>query len=504
MVVSNTSRLVGKKDFIRLAILSAIALVIGTCLIATTVMISMDGVEYIRQAQQFESEPLEVVKKHSPGYPFLIFIAHKCVSFFCSDVSVKTWIYSAQGVTLLCRLLSLIPLYFIGKLLVGGKRSFWSVLILVMLPYPIEFGSDVLRDWPHILFLAWGFLLLLFGAKQSKWWMFGIAGFVSGLGHMVRPECAQLVIYGILWLLVSFFLRRDNMSRLKALCALLFLLIGFAVSAGPYMAAKGKIHLEVLNDFVFSTAPLQSEEIQQINTGNDFCVYTSASLAGETAKAIGRLIEEVCDNLMYFFVPALVIGLYCRLRKIRKVLLTEALFVFALIILYVVLLIKLYIDHGYISRRHCMPLAVFTIFYVPVGLGIIARWAIVKFSRCQLEMHRRRKRLFFILVTIGVAICLVKLERITPMRADKLSYRYVAKWLRENTNKEDTIAVPDRRIAFYAEREGLIYDKTGPKQAKYVVRILKAGEEANGLKKEYSAWADKQKRKILVVYRGLE
>ena len=30
MVVSNTSRLVGKKDFIRLGILSAIALVIGT------------------------------------------------------------------------------------------------------------------------------------------------------------------------------------------------------------------------------------------------------------------------------------------------------------------------------------------------------------------------------------------------------------------------------------------------------------------------------------------
>jgi len=41
----------GKQDLVHLAILSAIALGIGVYLIATTVLISRDGVYYIEQAQ---------------------------------------------------------------------------------------------------------------------------------------------------------------------------------------------------------------------------------------------------------------------------------------------------------------------------------------------------------------------------------------------------------------------------------------------------------------------
>ncbi|UCE36775.1 MAG: glycosyltransferase family 39 protein, partial [Thermoplasmata archaeon] len=183
-----------KDDAVNLLILLFIASLLGIYAITTTVLIAQDGIYYIQQAQKFSSNPTDVVKLHPPGYPFLIFIAHKFVSLFSSSPSALTWIYSAQSITLLCRLFAIIPLYFIGKLLVGSRNSFWALLILILLPYPSEFGSDVLRDWPHILFLAMGFSFLLFGAMEGKWWMFGIVGFASGLGHMIRPECAQLVI----------------------------------------------------------------------------------------------------------------------------------------------------------------------------------------------------------------------------------------------------------------------------------------------------------------------
>ena len=63
MVVNkNTNRLVEKEDLIRLAILLTIALVIGTYLIATTVMIAQDGVGYIRLAQDFPKNPIDVIK----------------------------------------------------------------------------------------------------------------------------------------------------------------------------------------------------------------------------------------------------------------------------------------------------------------------------------------------------------------------------------------------------------------------------------------------------------
>ena len=205
VVSKDANRSVGKDDFAHIAILLVIAIIIGAYLITTTVLIAEDGVKYIEYAREFSNDPIKVIKGWLPfGYPFLIFLSHKFVTLFSNSSSLKMWIYSAQGMTLLCRLFAVIPLYFIGRLLVGNKKSFWAILILLILPYPAEFGSDVLRDWPYILFLATGFLFLLLGAKQDRWWMFGITGLSAGLGFAIRPECAQLVIYGVLWLLIGF------------------------------------------------------------------------------------------------------------------------------------------------------------------------------------------------------------------------------------------------------------------------------------------------------------
>ena len=236
-----TNRFVKKQDFIHLIILLTIAAGIGIYLIITTVLISKDGVFYIEEAKKFSSEPINVMKGHPLGYPFLIFIAHKFAILFSNSSSVYTWVRSAQSITLLCRLLALIPLYFIGRFFIGSRKSFWAILILVMLPYPARFGSDALRDWPHILFLAAGFIFLLHGAEQGDWRIFGVVGLLAGFGHIIRPECAQLVIYAGLWLLMGLLWPRRDMNRPKLACALFVLLIGFAIPAAPYMKARGRI-----------------------------------------------------------------------------------------------------------------------------------------------------------------------------------------------------------------------------------------------------------------------
>ncbi|MCH8120057.1 MAG: glycosyltransferase family 39 protein, partial [Planctomycetes bacterium] len=257
IVNKDTTRLVEKHDFIYITILLAIALGIGVYLIATTVLIAQDGVYYIERAQKLSSDPVGIIKAHPPGYPFLIFAAHKFVTLFTDNPSVFTWIYSAQSVSLLCRVLSLIPLYFIGKLLVGSRRSFWGLLILIVLPYPAEFGSDVVREWPHILFLSTGLLFLIWGSRFGKWWMFAIAGLAAGLGHTIREECAQIVIYGTLWLLISLFLPRGDISRLKAIRLTLILLIGFAIPAAPYMKVRGRILPPKLKSVISCNTPWQ-------------------------------------------------------------------------------------------------------------------------------------------------------------------------------------------------------------------------------------------------------
>jgi len=493
-----------KQDLIHLAILLVIALGIGLYLIATTVVITKDGAWYIEQARRFSSEPQSIIKVHPFGYPFLIFAAHKLVSSLSGGSSLFTWIYSAQSITLLCRLLALVPLYFIGKLLVGSRRSFWAIFILIILPYPADFVSDILREWPHMLFLASGFLFLIWGAKQGKCWMFGVTGFAAGLGHIIRPECGQLIIYGALWTFIRLFSPRPGMSRPKLLCALSVLLIGFAIPAAPYMTARGQYLPRKLKALISSAGHQESEEIRQPETNSGNNIYIASGMPVKIAKAIGKLAGVMSENLMYFFVPPMLIGIYFRFRKQSSATEIEKFFLPAFVALNVVMLITLYYSWEYISRRHCFPLVVFTIFYVPIGLEVWAGWLADRFSKSRPASDKDVRLWFFILLITGTAICMPKLLRHSGQ--DKQGYRAAATWLRENTDQEDLIAVPDSRITFYAERKGLIYDAKPPTRAKYVVVIVKKENEkpdfAGAAKEEYSVWVDEHKKnKKLIIYK---
>jgi len=500
-----------KGDIINLLILIVVASVLGVYLIATTVIITRDGVYYIQQAQKLSSDPVRVIKEYPPGYQFLIFVAHKFVTLFTDNSSLFSWIYTAQSVTLLCRVLSLISLYSVGELLVGARRSFWGLLILIMLPYPAEMGSDALREWPHIFFLSTGLLFLIWGSRFGKWWMFGIAGLAAGLGHTIREECAQIVIYGILWLSFSMFLPRPNIRRLKAVYLMLILLIGFAIPAVPYMKVRGKVLPTKLRIVISYNSECQSSGLEQDSFGGAPAVYTASGIPGDILKALGKLVQRTSEHLMYFFVLPLTVGLYCHFRKLRQVLLTERLFIFAIIVLYVLMMVLLYIHCSYMSRRHCMPIVVFTVFYIPIGLQILARWLSKRTSKNALALRKNRQCWFFILVAVGFSICTAKFYRITPPGWQKQGYIDAAKWLRENTSEKDLIALRGLRIGFYAQRSSRrIYGRNIPGNAKYVVEFLNgklAGDSIafnKDVRMRYSVWVNKKEmKKRIFIYEVL-
>jgi len=197
------------------------------------------------------------------------------------------------------------------------------------------------------------------------------------------------------------------------------------------------------------------------------------------------------------------IGLYSHFHKSRKILLTEKFFIFALIVLYVVMMVLLHINHNYISRKHCMAMIVFAVFFVPTGLKLLARWLSRGGSKNSLATQKDRKRWFFILMAVGFCICAVKFIRITPLRWEKQGYLDTAKWLKENTASTAIIAVPDKRIVFYAERKGLKYGQQIPEQADYIVRIVKSKGEKLGFgkntKEEYSTAVNSKKSRQLVI-----
>lgn len=493
-----------KEDVVNVIFIIFIASALGIYLIATTVLIADDGMYYIERAQQISTHPGEIIKSDPPGYPYLIYMAHKVAMLFSNSSSVYMWIYSAQAVSLLCRVLALVSLYFIGRLLIGSRSSFWAIIILILLPYPTEFGSDALRDWPYISFLAAGFLFLLWGIKDAKWWCFGITGLVAGLGFIIRPECVQLLVYGCLWILVRLLKPNSKISRPRLLCALLILLIGFTLPVAPYAVKAGRIIPPKMGGLIVSskeyvTSLFRPQSQTEVNVESDNHINRPANMI----IAIGRLSERISENLMYLFVPALLIGIYSRFRKKSESTDVERFIMPVFIILNVIIMILLYGGYEYMSRRHCLPLVVFLIFYVVTGLQVLSNWLGGRNTQSPSQAEINSKRWFFILLAIGTAVCLPKLIR--PLRIKKQGYRVAAKWLNENTAQQDIIAVPDKRISFYAQRKGAMYGRKVPEQARYVVTIVRDENEtefAGTVKKEYSCWVDvKRKEKKLVIYK---
>ena len=495
-------------DFANLFILWVIASCIGVYLIATTALIAKDGVNFIHYAQQIGIAPLEIIKHNyqHPGYPGLILTGHQIAQAFHTDTSILSWIYCAQSTALLFRLLTFTVLYFISKHLIGAKLGFWAILIFILLPDPAEFGSDALSDWPHLFFLSLGLLLLFKGATKAQWPLFGLAGLVAGAGYLIRPECMQVVLLGCLWLGWQLIQPR-TINRTQACYGLAILVVGFAALAGPYMAIKSDIFPKKhLNLFSQNATPTQTfSETGPLPSTQPKPISQTIIIS----KATWKLIGNMCDTLMWFFVPALWIGLY-RWFKTRTWHEPEVFFITAMTLLNIMIMFWLFAKYGYMSNRHTLPLLMLPILFVPVGLQECAIGLQQKFSgkACTGNTANPNRYLWFLaLVLAGAAFCAPKL--LSPIRIEKQEFRVAAKWLETNTDPGAIIAVPDERISFYAQRKGILYkNELFPENVDYLVTIpekqkkgmLPAVTPSGTLEYEYPV-AKKEKGVIVSIYK---
>ncbi|KKR04013.1 MAG: hypothetical protein UT30_C0014G0021 [Candidatus Uhrbacteria bacterium GW2011_GWF2_39_13] len=465
-------QLAEKQDVINIAILTAVILAVGIYLICTTVLISKDGTSYIGYAKQFVGNNLvETVRsiEGCPGYPFLIYLMHKTVGLFARTDSLQRWIVSAQAVSLVSKLIASIALYFVGSYFAGRKAAFWGILILSVLPDSAEYGSDALTEWPQLMFLANGFLLLLWGTQKRASWLFGLAGIAAGLGYLVRSEGCQLLIYGGVWLVFNLIRPEGKMRRTKAVVALILLAAGFAVIAVPYMKSKG---------YVFPDQRiLKLPAMLSVNDNTDSACGTDICVAGiSLGKTMGNktLTKNICETLMYYFVPGLLIGCWYYFGRQRKSQ-EQAFYAGAFIVFNIVMLLWQILHQHFLSRRHTLALVAFTVFYIPIGMEIIAGWICERASKDKPVTERDKHRWFYVLMIIGIAICLPKLFKFVGTQ--KYGYREAANWLVANTTQADVIAVPDKRITFYAERKGMEYENdnttVNPVSARYIVKISK-------------------------------
>ena len=166
------------------------------------------------------------------------------------------------------------------------------------------------------------------------------------------------------------------------------MLVSFLIIAGPYMGLKA--------------APLPKKSID-IRDVADF-------RGSSTAEASVKLGGNVGDTLEWVFVPAWVIGLYRSFRK-PSLYKTPHFFIVAFVVLNVILMVWLYTTYSYMDKRHTFPLVLFTIYYVPGGVELLASWLQNIKSKKDNWAINNKQLVFYVLLAIGIAVCVPQLLR---------------------------------------------------------------------------------------------
>lgn len=421
-----------------------VTLLIGVYLIATTVVISKDGVVYIERAQKLSTQLHKIMNLNEPfGFPVLIAGFHRLLRF---DDTPTSWILSAQICVLTCRLIAIVILYLFGAALFSHKPSFWAVLILTVLPWPAEYGADVLREWPHLLFLFTGLLFLYKGVRKTNGFYLFVSGIICALGYIIRPECAQVIMYGAVFFVIKLYSGFRKNQPLRQNWPYLCLFIGFLVIFLPYTLQLDKKIPHKLQDLFQNSSRMMPSAVPPTQPSPQ-AIETAVSFETKGPfHAAANLLSGVTENLMYYFALPAAIGFWLLFFKAPRPFDDTRLLIGLFIGFYITALFLLDMRWGYISRRHTLPLAVMFGFYIPRGMQQLACW----FNRKKTANAINLRKWTLVLTAIGILICLPKLLK--PLGYDKKLYRDAASWISENTRSGDRFYTFDKRIPFYADR----------------------------------------------------
>lgn len=394
------------------------------------------------------------------GFPVMLFGWHSMLSRVGLGASGRDWAFAGQILSVVFRLLSLIPFYFLGKQLVGGRHAFWAALILIVLPWPAEWGHDVLREWPNLLFLSGGLLMVLWAFSYGRPRFLLLAGLLAGTGHTLRPECLQIVLLALAGLAAAYINPGAFMPRKKTIAGGLYLLFGFGIVFVPYAAARGR-YVPIRVERLFAERPAAGAPAGQDPACSSASETQYAGVLSGPLEGTTVMIQQLNENLYYFFFPFMAIGLFAYFRR-PKSHSFDRWFVTAVIVLNYAICMTLYLRWGHIGRRYVLPLTAITVLFVPLGLEMAASLVARKKTDAGVIVDAKQQRfVFLLLIVLGGLICLPKLVK---PKGSNIGFSETAEYLREQTAADAVIAVPDSRIGFYADRKRVVYDEQPPEE----------------------------------------
>lgn len=225
---------------LRLAV--ALLVAIGLRLYLASIMpaVSRDGVTFIWYAQRLAANPLEEARreKQHPLYPALIAATHGVldrVGIARTD-SVRQWVIAGQSVAVAASLVLIPAIYLLTATLFNRRIGIVAAACTAVLPEFARYGVDVLSDTLHLSLYVLALTAGMTGLLRRSWGRLALAGLLSGLAFLVRPEGGEVALVVFVFTLLA-----GGWSWRRRLAGVTACVLGFILVAGPYMVVTGRV-----------------------------------------------------------------------------------------------------------------------------------------------------------------------------------------------------------------------------------------------------------------------
>lgn len=440
-------------------------------------IINPDGFLYIQQAKALHyglfGQVLNCYDYLSP-YPIFIALAYRLLG---------NWVLAGQWVNIFFGTLTILPLYWLLRRFFEDKIAWITVLVYALLPSYVSVGRDVLRDPTFWFFAVSGLYLFILHLEKRRPLLLLLSSICFAVGTWARIE-------GCLFIIVSaaFLLFLNGRHRFKDL----FVFLGpyiFVVTVGILAAHFWGIDLQVLlkpdrllkyvSGF-FSNYSILREQLKSlftIKTVVNAPFFFPAIRHVVWFIALGGLIIQMAETLIYFFFLVLVVGLVSwttRLKSDRRVAYLWVLSMSGVALLYAQTI------YSWVLTSRFLAVFLFPAF-IFLGAGIERTIGFLS-SRCRLG----RKLGYGVMVLIILAFLLPK-NLLANFAEGKLVFREIASYIaaREHYARPVSVCGAFKRVQviyFFAnvdfpgapcfKKNGALLEQT---DAQALERILKQG-----------------------------
>ncbi len=443
----------------------ALALAVRVYLIATSEIVSRDGITFVKYAQALRSDPVAAMRQHAqhPLYPLTILIVHAVVGSWLPGDPVFVWPVAGQIASMLGGILVIWGAYALGRVIWDARVGVITALFAGVLPELCQVTSDALSDGLHLGLYLGGLAAVLRAQKTPRLRSLAAAAILSALAFLTRPEGGSVLVVGLVTLLMASADRGWTWRR--RICGTVLMLVCFFAVAGPYMFSVGRF-VQKKNVFeLFGLERTPQSAAAPMPTGPD-TRFRQPARADHSLRIPAQLVYywgRACRVIyLVLALPALVTGVIPRPRRVRPIALAAG--------LHVCLLYALSSSFGYLSLRHVLILAALTLPFA----GATFVWLVDQASIRVASRHSRRARVVRpVLYLVGVVSVIAPTVpwMLRPIGGGNGYLISAGRWLHAHSEPDEAVLTTRNRIAYYAERTMVPGPDTG--QIKHLVSYIR-------------------------------